>query len=152
MKSCKDFIERELEAGEKVAELSILGADGIEAHFVNDAFEVDGVMSKESDAPFPVIEASGARDELEDFAVPSAPDFGVTSHEFFALGEVEGVPILTWGAAAFVHGIEAHHWPRWEDWIEAIFGIFFHALAKCDEFFGVFGGAQWELVFIDQGL
>ena len=152
VKSGKDFIDRELETGEEVTELSILGTDGIEAHFVNDAFEIDGVMGKESDAPFPVIEARGAGDELEDFAVPSAPDFGVTGHEFFALGEVEGIPILPWGAATFVHGVEAHHWPSWEDWIEAIFGIFFYALAKGDEFFGMFGGAEWELVFIDQGL
>lgn len=152
VKSGKDFIDRELETGEEVTELSILGTDGIEAHFVNDAFEIDGVMGKESDAPFPVIEARGAGDELEDFAVPSAPDFGVTGHEFFALGEVEGIPILPWGAATFVHGIEAHHWPSWEDWIEAILGIFFYALAKGDEFFGMFGGAEWELVFIDQGL
>jgi len=152
VKSGKNFIDRELETGEEVTELSILGTDGIEAHFVNDAFEIDGVMGKESDAPFPVIEARGAGDELEDFAVPSAPDFGVTGHEFFALGEVEGIPILPWGAATFVHGVEAHHWPSWEDWIEAIFGIFFYALAKGDEFFGMFGGAEWELVFIDQGL
>ena len=152
VKSGKDFIDRKLETGEEVTELSILGTDGIEAHFVNDAFEIDGVVSKERDAPFPVIEARGAGDELEDFAVPSSPDFGVTSHEFFALGEVEGIPILTWGTATFVHGIEAHHWPSWEDWIEAISGIFFYALAKGDELFGMFGGAEGELVFIDQGL
>ena len=64
--SAKEFVERELHADVEVAEFAEAGGDFIEAHFVDDRLDVDGVFGEQGDAPFVFIESGRAGDELED--------------------------------------------------------------------------------------
>src|SRR4051812_5267496 len=101
LQAAEELVERHAEADEELAELGVLGAHFIEAHFVDDLADVEGVVREEGHAPLGVIEAGGAGDELEDFAVIGAAEPAVAGHEFLALFEGEGVPVLTRNAAAF---------------------------------------------------
>jgi len=40
----EQYIERQLHANVEIAELGVAGGDFIEAHFVDDGFDVDGVL------------------------------------------------------------------------------------------------------------
>src|SRR5712671_2776648 len=52
----------------ELAEQRIDGADVVEAHLVDQLLEDERIVGKEVDAPFPIIEADRAGDDLFDFA------------------------------------------------------------------------------------
>lgn len=58
----KKFIQRQLQTNIEITKLSIARTDFIKAHFVDDIFDVLGVVSKQSDSPFHFVETSGASD------------------------------------------------------------------------------------------
>src|SRR6185312_15438595 len=82
------------------------GTGFIEAHFVNELLEDDGIVGEEIDAPLPIIEAYGAADDLADAVAVAAADHTVVVHEALALVEGKRVPVLIAGAQP-VHGVEA---------------------------------------------
>lgn len=86
--------------------MGVDGADGVEAHFIDEFLEDEGVFGEEVDAPLPIVEADGAGDDLAYFAGVAAADEAVFVHEGGALFEREGVPVFVLTAAA-VHGVEA---------------------------------------------
>jgi hypothetical protein len=51
----EQFVEWQLNADVKFAEIRVLCADGIETHFVNDRFDLECVARKQRHAPFRVI-------------------------------------------------------------------------------------------------
>src|SRR5258705_13932054 len=67
-------------------------------------------MGHERDAPFPIVEPSGARDELADTPRIFAADTRMTAHELSSRGEIEHVPVVR-ALAALVHRIKAHYFP-----------------------------------------
>ena len=53
----EQFVEWQLNTDVEFAEVGVLGADRIEAHFVNDRLDLERIARKQSHAPFCVIEA-----------------------------------------------------------------------------------------------
>src|SRR5262245_3230512 len=74
----------------------------VETHLVNDLLERIDLVGDERHAPFPIIQPGRARDELRDTPGKFPTDAGVTAHELFPRGEIEGIPVVR-AAAAFVH-------------------------------------------------
>src|SRR6266481_6396117 len=61
------------------------GADLIEAHFIDEALEDERIFGEEVDAPFPIVEPDGARDDLAHVARVPAADHAVLVHHLFAV-------------------------------------------------------------------
>src|SRR6185437_12534403 len=101
-----ELVDGQAHAYVERGEGGVEGTGFIEAHFVNELLEDDGVVGEEIDAPLPVIEADGAADDLADAVAVTAANHAVVVHEALALVEGERVPVLIAGAQA-VHGIEA---------------------------------------------
>ena len=53
----EQFIQRQLNADEKFSEIRVVGADLIEAHFVDDLLDLESVARKKRDAPLGIIKA-----------------------------------------------------------------------------------------------
>ena len=134
----------ELEGDVEVAEFGVDGGDFVEAHFVDDAFDLEEVVGEESDTPLVGIEAGGAGDELADFAGVFAAGAGVAAHEFAAFVEVERPPVGA-DVAVFVHGVEADDRPIREVGIEAVVVVLFHVGAPFFEPSSVGVGADFEI-------
>ena len=83
----KKIIQRNLQADVKFPEFRVIHAHGIETHFVDDLFYVEGVMRKKRDSPLGVVEAGGTRDQLQNLTVVFAAYAGVACHELFAIFE-----------------------------------------------------------------
>src|SRR5262245_34543541 len=125
----KQFVEGQLDADVKFAEVRVLGADWIEPHFVNDRFDLECVARKKCHAPFGVIETGGTGDELFHFASELAADIGVTFHQFAAFVIRKRIPVALF-AAAFAHIVETNHWPIRQRWVNALLAVMPHSLAK----------------------
>src|SRR5256885_15516978 len=80
LQSPEQFVERQLNADIKLAEVRIFGAHRIEPHFVNDRLDLKCVSSKQRHAPFCVVETSRTGDQLFHFAGELAPDTGMAFH------------------------------------------------------------------------
>src|ERR1043166_2644771 len=89
----KQFVERELNADEKFAEVGVIRAYPIEAHFVNDRFNLKSVARKKRHAPFRIVQASRAGDELSDFAGKLAPNRGMSFHQLASFVIRQRVPV-----------------------------------------------------------
>ena len=76
------------------SELRELRTDFVETHFVDDRLDVRRRVRKERHAPLAVVETGRARDELAHATCVGAADARVAGHEFFALLEIERIPIL----------------------------------------------------------
>src|ERR1700691_3307233 len=77
----------------------------IEAHFVNQLLENQGIVGEEVYAPLPVVEADGAGDDLFYFTSIAAPDETVFIHLALALFHRKRVPVLVFATSA-IHGIK----------------------------------------------
>ena len=66
LQAAKQFVERQLNANVKFAEIGVGRAHFIEAHLVNDGFDLEGIVREKRDAPLRVVEPAGAGDELLD--------------------------------------------------------------------------------------
>jgi hypothetical protein len=55
LQSTKEFVERQLDADEKFAEVRVLGADRIESHFINDRFDLECVAREKRHAPLRIV-------------------------------------------------------------------------------------------------
>jgi hypothetical protein len=53
----EQFVQWQLNTDVEFAEVGVLGADRIEAHFVNDRLDLERIARKQSHAPFCVVEA-----------------------------------------------------------------------------------------------
>src|SRR4029077_4292159 len=51
----EQFVERQLDADVKFAEVSVLGADRVEPHFINDRFDLKRVTREQRHAPFRIV-------------------------------------------------------------------------------------------------
>src|SRR5438552_17820619 len=80
--SPEQFVERQLDADVKFPEVRVFGADRIEAHFVNDRFDLECVAGEQRHAPLRIIETGGTGDELFYFAGKFAPDIRMSLHQF----------------------------------------------------------------------
>src|SRR6185369_11600272 len=65
---CAELRRGEMQAGVERPELGELGARLVEPHLVNQLLERDRIRRVEIDAPFPVVVADRARDDLGDLA------------------------------------------------------------------------------------
>src|SRR6266540_2850273 len=75
------------------AEVGVDGGDLVEAHLVEDLLERQRVIGQEGDAPLPVVEGEGARDQLQHPAGVGHADAGVATHEPAPILERELVPV-----------------------------------------------------------
>src|SRR5919109_3504617 len=62
-------------------EVGVHGGDLVEAHLVEDLLERHRVVGQEGDAPLPVVEGEGTRDELQHPPGVGHADPGVAAHE-----------------------------------------------------------------------
>src|SRR4030095_6710436 len=127
--STEQFCEWQLNSDVKFAEIRILGADGIETHFVNDRFDLKCIAREQRHAPFRVIEAGRARDKLFHFAGELASNSGVPFHQFAALIIRQRIPIPLF-AAAFAHVIKANDRPVGQRGINALLPVMFYPLVR----------------------
>src|SRR5262249_2496419 len=104
----EQFVERQLYADVKIAEVCVLGADRIETHFVNDRFDLKCVAREQRHAPFRVVEASRTGDELFHSTRELASDRGMSLHQFTTLIKRQRVPIPLF-ATAFAHVVKTDH-------------------------------------------
>lgn len=118
LEPCGEVGEGKADADEELAEEAEFCADFVEAHFVDDFFEGDGVFGEEVDAPLPVIETDGAGDDLADFVGIAAADEAVLVHHAASLGERFAVPVDVFSAEA-IHGVEADVLVLWQGGEEA---------------------------------
>ena len=149
----EEFVKRELHADVEVSEVGVACGDFVEAHFVDDVFDLDGVFGEEGDAPFVFIESGGSGDELEDLAGVLAAGFHVAFHELGAGVVIEGIPVVVIvRGAAFGHGVETDGGPVREDGIHAVFEVVDHALVEFFEGGDVFVTAFGHAFFADEGV
>ena len=57
LQPAKQFVERQLNADEKFAEVGVFGAHRIKAHLINNGFDLKGVAREKRHTPLGVIEA-----------------------------------------------------------------------------------------------
>ncbi len=74
LQASEQFVERQLNADEKLAEVRVFRAHRIETHLINDRFDLKGVARKKSHAPLRVIETGRTGDELFYFPGKLATD------------------------------------------------------------------------------
>src|SRR5215467_16304339 len=125
----EQFVERQLNADVKLAEVSVLGADRIEPHFVNDGFDLKRVAREKGHAPFRVVETGRAGNQLFNLASKLASDSGVSFHQFAAFVIRQGVPVALF-AAALAHVIKTNYRPIRQRRINAILPVMLHSVAK----------------------
>src|SRR5438034_3528558 len=125
----EQFVERQLDADVKFAEVRVLGTDWIESHFMNDGFDLKRVARKKSHAPFRVVETGRAGDQLFYFAGELAPDSGVSFHQFAAFIIRQRIPVALL-AAALGHVVKTNHRPIGQRRINALISIMLNSLAK----------------------
>ena len=147
------FVEWELHPNVKITKVSEAGGDFIEAHFVNDGFNVESVLGKQGNAPFIFIETSRSGDELEDLSGVAAARSGVPLHELGTVFELEGIPVVfVVSSPAFGHRVEANGGPVGEDGIHAVLKIVLHAFVEFLEPGFVFFAAFGEALFADESV
>ena len=144
--SFEKFVERQLHSNVEVTEFGEAGGDFIEAHFVDDCFDVESVLGKQGNAPFVFIQTGRSSDELEDLSGVAAARSGVPLHQLGTVFEFEGIPVVfVVSSPAFGHRVEANGGPVGEDRIHAVLEIVLHAFVELLEpgfvFFAAFGEA-----------
>jgi hypothetical protein len=144
LQAVDEFGDAELESDIKVAKLCIDGGDLVEAHLIDDAFDLEEVVGEQGDAPFVGVEAGGAGDELADFAGVFAAGAGMAAHEFAAFLEGEGPPIGA-DVAELVHGVKADNGPVGEVRVEPVVVVFGHVAFPLGEAGGVGFAAGFEV-------
>src|SRR6185295_4931818 len=102
----RQLVGMEAERHVELAELAVDGAAGVEAHFVDDVAHALQVAGEERYAPFPVVDAGRAGDELKDAAGEAAAGVGVAAHELLPFLEGQREPVAP-GLARLAHRIEA---------------------------------------------
>ena len=55
--AAEKFVERQLDANVEIAELPVFDGDHVEAHLIDDLFDLGGVFGEEGDAPLVFVEA-----------------------------------------------------------------------------------------------
>src|SRR5260370_3950372 len=124
--SLKQLIEWQLQTDKKLAEFGEPSAHAVETHLINNRLHFEDILSKQRDAPFPIIQAGCARNELPNSAGVLAPNATVPGHQLLAFIKGESIPIFLL-PTAFAHGIKAEHRPIGKVRIEAVFQVFVHA-------------------------
>jgi len=144
-------------AGEEGAELGVAGAGFVEAHTVDDVFEVLGVGCPEGDTPFPIVEAEADADELADLACEGHAAAGMFAHQGVAFLFGEHEPVFA-DFAFFVHGVEAGVGPLGEGGCEPLaihadkaFGVAFDFLCVRRAIGGFAFGNQTLAKLFDAG-
>src|SRR5438034_7431003 len=125
----EQFVERQLDADIKFAEVRVLGTDWIESHFMNDGFDLKRVAREERHAPFRIVETGRAGDQLFYFAGELAPDTGVSFHQFAAFIIRQRIPVALL-AAALAHVIKTYYRPIGQCGINTLLSIMLNSLAK----------------------
>src|SRR6266487_5401910 len=84
----------------KGPELAVTRADFVKPHLVNDLFERVHLMSHQGHAPLPVVDASGASDELRNPPGEFTSHSRVAAHQLFTGRKIELIPVV-WAFASF---------------------------------------------------
>ena len=106
------FVERKLQPNVEVPEFTVAGRDIIEAHFVDDGFDLIGVVGEESDSPFVFIETGRAADELKDLTGVFSSRGGVSLHELATVIVFGAIPVILMASSTSLrHRVEADDWP-----------------------------------------
>src|SRR5215510_5365496 len=90
----------------------------IKTHFVDELFKDQWIISKQADAPFPVVQTDGATDDLRHFAGVLASDHAVPTHELPTLVHRERIPVVRF-TAFLIHRVKTQVLSRWHNRIEA---------------------------------
>src|SRR5690606_16384764 len=87
------------------AKLPEPGAYFIKSHLRNNLFKGDGILRKQGNPPFPIVEADGTGDDLTNPARIGAADHSVALHHSPPLFHREHVPVVA-QVPSLVHGVE----------------------------------------------
>lgn len=128
LKPLQESRNAHLQADVEIAKIGINRRDLVKTHFIDDAFDLEKVVSKQSDAPLVGVESGGAGDELADFPGVFAAGAGMAAHQFTAFFKLEHPPIGT-DIAVLVHGVKANDRPIGEVGVEAIVVVLLHVRA-----------------------
>src|SRR5215475_10470601 len=90
----------------------------IKTHFADELFKDQWIISKQADAPFPVVQTDGTTDNLRHFAGVLASDHAVPTHKLSTLIHRERIPVMRF-TAFLIHRVKTQVLSRWHDWIEA---------------------------------
>ena len=101
------------------SELAESGAGRVVPHRIDDLLEELGIASPEGHPPFPIVESDRGGYELCDFAGEGHAALCMFGHHFGTRGEWLEEPICS-DISGFVHGVEAHCWPRGKLWCKAL--------------------------------
>src|SRR5207253_6617108 len=127
LQPAEQLIERQLNSDKKFTKIRVLRAHWIKTHFVNDFLNLESSARENRHAPFGIVEASRAGNELFYFAGKFETKFGVTAHQFAAFIKRQGIPVPLF-AAPFAHVIKADHRPIGQCRINPFLPIMRHPL------------------------
>ena len=77
----EQLVERQLQHDVKLAELAVIGAHRIEAHFIDDRLDLESIAREKRHAPLRIIEPCRAGDELLHAPRELPADRAVAQHQ-----------------------------------------------------------------------
>ena len=80
LQAAKQFVEGQLNANVKFAEVGVGRAYFIEAHLIDDRFDLEGIAREKRHAPFRIVEPGGSGDQLLHLSSVLSPDSAVAEH------------------------------------------------------------------------
>src|SRR5437762_1435813 len=83
----EQFVERELQADVELAEFAVVGAHGVEAHFVNDRLNLKRVLGEQRDTPLGIVESGRTSDQLFHFPGVLPANGAMPEHELASFFE-----------------------------------------------------------------
>ena len=97
---------RQPQSNVELTKQGVEGACFVEAHFVDELLENKGIVGKQVNAPFPIVESDRAGNHLPDLAGVAASDETVIMHHAAAVADGFRIPVVRL-AAFLIHRIEA---------------------------------------------
>src|SRR5258708_16718337 len=82
--SLKQLIEWQLQTHKKLAEFGEPNAHVVETHLINNRLHFEDILSKQRDAPFPIIQDGCTRNELPNSADVLAPNATEPAHQLLS--------------------------------------------------------------------
>ena len=130
--SLEQLIERELNPEIEFAEFRKTRTYFVEPHFVDNALNVESVVRKKRNAPFPVVQPGCTGYELPD-PTRVLPSYArMAAHQSLTIGKGQSVPVVL-VIAPLAHGVKTENWPVCHIRIEPVLQILRHSRAEFDE-------------------
>src|ERR1700722_13693131 len=106
-------------SNKELPKLSVKSTDLVKAHLIDQLLEDQGILGKEIDTPFPIVEGNGTGYDLAYRIGVATADEPMFVHHALAIGHGLGVPVHVLSALA-VHGIKAEILRGWNRRIQPL--------------------------------